>query len=126
MNTINSNIILDKTMEFSLQIIDALNKSDLMKCDEIRKQLTRSSLSIGSNVKEAQNPESIADFIHKMKIALKEAEETEYWLQICHAQQLIPECNEFLNKLRVIIKILAKIISTSKKRLKKSNSNRKF
>ena len=46
----------------------------------IAKQLIRSRTSVGANIKEAQNSESKADFIHKLKISLKEADETEYWL----------------------------------------------
>lgn len=58
-------------MEFSCDIIKAYNKRNDDNFKVLKDQLLRSSLSIGSNVKEGQNPESLADFIHKMKIALK-------------------------------------------------------
>ncbi len=78
------------------------------------KQLLEAGTSIGANVREAQNAESKADFIHKMKIAAKEADETDYWLFLCNHSQNYPK-NELLNdKLQAIIKILSKIISTSK------------
>ncbi len=59
--------------------------------------------------------ESKADFIHKMKIALKEADETEYWLFLCKNLDSYPNPNQLIDKLSIIIKILNKIISSSKK-----------
>ncbi|WP_309608581.1 four helix bundle protein [Flavobacterium sp.] len=50
-------------------------------------QLLKSGTSIGANSKEAQNAESKADFIHKLKIAIKEGDETEYWLFLCDAHK---------------------------------------
>ncbi len=70
------NIIVEKTFDFSLQIIlftEVLRKESKF---ELASQLFRSGTSIGANVKEAQNAESKADFIHKFKIAAKEADET--------------------------------------------------
>ena len=66
-------------------------------------------------LREAQNAESKADFIHKMKIAAKEADETEYWLLLCKFSKNYPFDEELINKLQDIIKILSKIISTTKK-----------
>lgn len=80
----------------------------------ISNQIIRSGTSIGANVKEAQNAESKADFIHKMKIALKEADESEYWLFLCKNIESYPDPMILINKLEGIIKILNKIISTSK------------
>ena len=78
-------------------------------------QLFRSGTSIGANVREAQNAQSKADFIHKMKIAAKEADETQYWLQLCEKSKHYPDPNKFLtDTIESIIKILSKIISTSK------------
>ena len=57
-------------------------------------QLFKSGTSIGSNVREAQNAESKADFIHKMKIAAKEADETEYWLGLCNESKNYPKTEE--------------------------------
>lgn len=80
----------------------------------IGKQLLKSGTSIGANVREAQNAESKADFIHKLKIAAKEADETEYWLLICKHSSNYPFNENLLDELKELIKILAKIISTSK------------
>lgn len=80
-------------------------------------QILKSGTSIGANVKEAQNSESKADFIHKLKIALKEADETEYWLFLCTELDSYPNCEKELTELIEIKKILTKIVSTSKKEL---------
>lgn len=70
--------------------------------------------SIGANVREAQNAESKADFVHKMKIAAKEADETDYWLTLCNRSKHYPDCPELMNEVNDIMKILSKIISSSK------------
>ncbi len=80
----------------------------------IGRQLLKAGTSIGANVREAQNAESKIDFIHKMKIAAKEADETEYWLLLCNNSEGYPECDELINDSTSIAKILSKIISSSK------------
>ena len=74
----------------------------------------RSGTSIGANVHEAQNPESRADFIHKLKIAAKEADETEYWLLLCKFAESYPFQEEILENLQDIKRIINKIINTAK------------
>lgn len=78
-------------------------------------QLFRCGTSIGANVREAQGAESKVDFIHKCKIAYKEAEETEYWLLLCQFSPSYPFNEELLLTIENIKKVLGKIISTSKK-----------
>jgi four helix bundle protein len=65
---------------------------------------------------EAQNAESKADFIHKMKIAAKEADETQYWLLLCTHAEGYPNCTELVSRLHEINKLLGKILSTAKKK----------
>jgi four helix bundle protein len=65
---------------------------------------------------EAQNSESKADFIHKIKIAAKEAEESQYWLWLCEYAESYPDCVLLQNKLEEINKVLGKILSTAKKK----------
>ena len=78
-------------------------------------QLFRNGTSIGANIREAQNAESKADFIHKFKIAAKEADETEYWLEICRTSDYYPSPElKVCDQLKVIIKVPSKIISSSK------------
>jgi len=108
------NLIVNRTIEFSLAIINYSEGLERNKKFVIAKQLLRSATSIGANVFEAQNAESKADFIHKMKIAAKEASETLYWLILCERSENY-ECDPKLkNDLNDIIKILSKIISSAK------------
>ncbi len=110
-----NNPILKETFEFSIMIVEYSELLQEKKKFAISNQVIRSGTSIGANVKEAQNAESKADFIHKMKIALKEADETEYWLFLCKNLSSYPDSNYLIEKLNTIIKILNKIISSSKK-----------
>jgi four helix bundle protein len=108
------NIIVELTFQFSLGIIKFSDELEKNKKYVIARQLLKSGTSIGANVREAQNAESKPDFIHKMKIALKEADETEYWLMLINASEGYPKENTLLNDLHIIDKILTKIIGTSK------------
>ena len=84
----------------------------------ISNQLLRSGTSVGANVEEAIAGQSKKDFIYRMSIALKEARETNYWLRILKDTETIGEnkISDILNESSEIIKILAKIIITSKKK----------
>jgi four helix bundle protein len=110
------NPILKLSFDFSLMLIAYCEQLDIIKKFVISKQLLRSGTSIGANTIEAQNAESKADFIHKMKVAAKEAEETQYWLMLCEYSPNFPECKMLIMKLEEIQKVLAKILCTSKSR----------
>ncbi|MDE5418907.1 four helix bundle protein [Labilibaculum sp. DW002] len=92
-------------------------------CDNKRefvlsKQLLRSGTSIGANVRESQNAESSADFIHKLATAQKETDETLYWLELLKETDFIVE-NEFQSMHAdgvELLKIIRSIIITSKKK----------
>jgi four helix bundle protein len=109
---------MDLSFAFALMIIDYCDQQTTRKKYQISDQLIRSGTSIGANVREAQSAESLADFIHKNKIALKEAEETEYWLLLCSHQDKLPICDTQLARIQEIKKILNTIIASSKNRLK--------
>lgn len=111
------NPILKKTFDFSIEIIKYSELLEENRKYTLAKQIIRSGTSIGANVKESQNAESKADFIHKLKIALKEADETEYWLLLCDQLENYPDPTLLLTQLVEIIKILNKIISSSKENL---------
>ena len=81
------------------------------------RQIMRSGISIGANIREAQNAESLKDFIHKMKIAAKESDETEYWLLLAENSDNYPKPGDLVSKCIDISKILSKIISTSKAKI---------
>lgn len=110
------NIILKKTIEFSLAVIDYTEKLEELKKYVIARQLLRAGTSIGANVHEAQNAESKPDFIHKFKVAAKEVEETKYWLVLCQNAKSYPSCSHLTGLLEEIDKVITKIISTSKSR----------
>jgi four helix bundle protein len=108
------NVIVEKSFQFALKIIVYCDLLEEKRKFVISKQLLRSGTSIGANVREAQNAESKADFIHKLKLAAKEADETEYWLLLCKYSPNYPIDEELLTDLNSLIKILSKIISSSK------------
>lgn len=110
------NLILELTFQFALRIIRTVEELEAARKYVVANQLLKSGTSIGANVHEAQSPESNDDFIHKMKIAAKEADETSYWLDICQHSAGYPDCNDLITKLGAIKKVLSKIISTSKRR----------
>jgi four helix bundle protein len=108
------NLIVKLSFEFALEIIEFAELLESKRKFIIANQVFKSGTSIGANIREAQNAESKSDFIHKMKIAAKEADETEYWLLLCQFAKKYPFDENLLLKLDEIIKILSKIISTSK------------
>ena len=108
------NLIIKLSLEFALEIIEYSELLEEQKKYVIARQLLKSGTSIGANVREAQNAESKADFIHKMKIAAKEADETEYWLTLCEMSKNYPSPDGLKEKLQSILNILSKIISSAK------------
>lgn len=112
----DKNPILRLSFDFSLMVIEYCEKLEAGKRYVIARQLLKSGTSIGANVMEAQNGESKADFIHKMKIAAKEAEESQYWLWLCQHAENYPDCKKLIDKLEEINKVLGKILATSKRK----------
>lgn len=108
------NVILEKAIEFALKVIKYVELLEKEKKYVIANQLLKCATSIGANLHEAQNAESHADFLHKLKIAAKEKEETKYWLILCMHSDSYPDCTELKLLLEEIEKILSKIIATCK------------
>lgn len=110
------NIIVSKTIDFSLDVISFCEILDQNRKFIISNQLLKSGTSIGANIHEAQNAESRADFIYKLKIAAKEIEETKYWLILCEKSpnyQFEPILKAKITEIGLIV---YKIISSSKSR----------
>lgn len=80
-------------------------------------QLLRSSTSVGSHTREAQSAESLADFYHKMKIAMKELEETEYRLDLCHLKPHYPHDPALVEATKKLFPLFGRILATTKRRL---------
>lgn len=111
------NIVVNKSIDFALEIIAFCELLEKEKKYVVANQLLKSGTSIGANIHEAQNAESRADFIHKMKIAAKEADETEYWLLLCNNSPYLKTPDDSLmSNLKDIVLILSKIISSSKQK----------
>src|SRR6266542_2773352 len=106
------NQVLILAFEFALEIIVYTEELENRRRFNMANQLFKSGTSIHANIREAQNAESKNDFIHKMKIAAKEAEEIEGWLLLCKYSKSYPNPDQLLQKLVSILKLLNKIIST--------------
>ena len=120
---IEKNAILKLSFDFSLMVIRFCEELDEKRKYVISRQLLRSATSIGANSFEAQNAESKADFIHKMKIAAKQADETQYWLMLCDYAEEYSDCKPLLQKLDEITKVLNKILSIAKGKITKLNTS---
>lgn len=111
------NIVVNKSRGFAIRIIRLYQYLLSDKKEYIlSKQLLRSGTSIGANVKEAIQGQSKKDYIAKMQISLKEASETEYWLDLLHETDYLDE-NQFIsinNDCVELIKLLTSIIKQSK------------
>lgn len=108
------NIIVDKTFNFSKEIIKLYIELKNDKVYELASQLFRSGTSIGANVEEAQAGQSKKDFVAKMSIAAKEARETRYWLRLIEETNISQiDVESYLKEINEIINILTKIIKSS-------------
>ena len=104
-------MLYDKSKAFALEVI-ALCKGLREKGEyDLSKQILKSGTSIGANYCEALCSESPQDFVHKVSISLKEANETAYWLDLLHDSKLIDE--EKFNQLRMQVEELYKMLNAS-------------
>ena len=111
---ITNNPLLQKCIQFSLSVIKYTEHLEHQQKFVIAKQLLRCATSIGANAMKAQSAESKADFIHKLKIADKEAYEALYWLLLCNESETYPHHTKLIPALEEIMKLLNSIIKTSK------------
>ena len=116
------NVVLEKSFNFSVRILKFyrfLLKQD-RSLEPILKQILRSGTSIGANITEAQNAPFTKDFINKLNISLKEARESEYWLNLIKASDIIDEKSfkSLQADCKELIKLLISIIKTAKSNLK--------
>jgi four helix bundle protein len=112
------NVIVNKSTELALEIIELYKILKSSNEFVLSKQLLRSGTSIGANVHEAIAAQSKKDFLSKMSIASKEARETKYWLMLLQKSQLIKlDYSECLEKTEEVIKILTSIVKSTGKSL---------
>ena len=112
------NSLKHKSFAFALRVV----KLGRFLCSEhkefvLAKQLLRSGTSVGALVREAEHAESKADFIHKLSIALKEANETDYWIELLYQSQLIDKNGYDSIKPDIVelLKLLVSVVKTSKR-----------
>mgnify|MGYP003442166482 FL=1 len=113
------NVIVDKSKFFAIRIVNAYKYLTQEKCEFVMsKQLLRSGTSIGANVKEAIRGQSKPDFYSKLNIALKEASETEYWLEILYETEYIDKklFDSINSDCQELIKLLVSITKTQKQK----------
>ena len=115
----SDNILLDKSFSFAIKVVNIFKElSKEHKEYVLSKQLLRSGTSIGAMAREAQHAESKADFIHKLSIGLKEANETEYWIDLLfHTNYIDSKTYKSLDSdIKEILRLLISIIKSSKTR----------
>lgn len=111
------NVILEKTLAFSLSIIKYCEVLEQGRKYVIAKQLLRSATSMEQMYLKHKMAKAKLNFIHKMKLAAKEAGETLYWLTLCEKSESYYFESKLKTDLEEIIRILSRIISTSKTRI---------
>ena len=118
----SDSIIKNKSFSFAIRIINLYkflieNKREYV----LSKQLLRSGTAVGALVREAQNAESSADFVHKLGVAQKENDETLYWLELLFETNYLDEneYNSIQNDANELLKMIRSAIITSKRNNKK-------
>lgn len=116
-----NNIVKSKSFDFALRIVKLYQYLTETKREFVlSKQLLRSGTAVGALVRESEHAESKADFIHKLSISLKEANESDYWIELLYRSNYLDEkeYNSLKNDLEEILKLLVAIVKTTKASLK--------
>ena len=114
----NNNVILDKTKALAIRIIRLYKILEAEKKEYvISKQVLRSGTSIGANTREAMRGQSKADFYSKLNIALKEADETEYWIELLYETEYITKA-QFDSLYKDCEEVISLLVSITKNQIK--------
>lgn len=110
------NVVKYKSFAFAIRIVNLFKLLRERKEFVLSKQLLRSGTAIGALVRESEHAQSRADFINKLSIALKEANETEYWILLLRRTDYISqmEFDSIVQDCRAVVRILISIVRTSK------------
>ena len=113
------NIILKKSFDYALKVIELSRQLNREKEFILSKQLLRSGTSVGANAREANNAPTKKDFIYKLSISQKECDESLYWLELLYKSKYIEKdrYNDLRNLAEEQLKILKSIIITSRNNL---------
>jgi four helix bundle protein len=117
MDNAKPNPVRDKSFLFALRIVKLAKYLQSEKKDFVlSKQVLRSGTAIGALVREAEHAQSKADFVNKMSIALKEANETDYWLDLLNQSDYLTQesYDSIHSDIQELIKLLVSIVKTSK------------
>ena len=115
------NVVREKSYGFALRMIKAYKYLSVSQREFVlSKQMLRSGTAIGALIREAEYAQSKADFVHKLSIALKEANETAYWISLLEDSEYMEETGaiSLMNDCYELIKLLTSIIVTSKQSAK--------
>ena len=115
-----NNTVAEKSIAFSIRLIKIYKILTQERKEYIlSKQLLRSGTAIGALIREAEHGQSKADFLNKMNIALKEANETDYWLLLLYKGEFLneKEYNSIIEDCTELLKMLIKIVKTTKENL---------
>jgi four helix bundle protein len=121
MASMRENILRDKSYAFAMRIVKTYKfLSQEQKEFVLSKQMLRSGTSIGAMVREAEHAQSQADFVNKLSIALKEANETEYWLMLLKDNEYIGEevFKSICTDCQELLRLLISSIKTAKQNMK--------
>ena len=116
------NVVREKSFAFAVRVVNLSRYLNSKKNEFVlAKQLLRSGTAIGALVREAEQAESKLDFVHKMSIALKESNETEYWILLLRETEvLLPnEAESMLADNKELLKLLTSIINSTKDQITK-------
>ena len=106
-----------KSFDFAIRCVKCYQYLQHHKNEYVlSKQLLRSGTSIGANIREAEHAESKADFVHKISVALKEVNETAYWLELLQASDLLDseQYDSIYTDCIELLKLLTSVVKTSK------------
>lgn len=120
-----TNLIKKKSFDFAIRIVHLFKHLQKEKKEFVlSKQLLRSGTTVGALIREAEHAQSKADFIHKMSIALKEANETDYWIDLLYQTDYIDNKSyESISKDAIeILKMLIAIVKTTKRTMENKNN----
>ncbi len=118
------NAVVEETFEMASRVMDFAER--LVRVNPVfADQVLRSGTSVGSHTREAQSAESLSDFLHKMKIAHKELEETDYRLSLCHVKAHFPHDEELVRRTKALIPLFHSILTTTRNRLNQQLEERR-
>jgi len=112
------NILFEKALKFGVRVVKLVQHLEDKRQSVIARQILRSGTSIGANIAESEYASSNADFINKLQIARKEANETKYWLTLMMEANIleIEIADSLVNDVEELLKILGSSVMTAKKK----------